>query len=202
MRVLVASRSPGKLREMRPLLVAAGYSPIDLASAGIPEAPLEDAIEMHASFESNALAKARHFFAMSGLPTLADDSGLCVDALGGRPGVRSKRWSERPDLQGQALDDANNALLTRLLAVHESRRAVFACAVAFVDEDGEIVRRGEARGRMLTEPQGGNGFGYDPYFWSDELECSFAVASQAEKARVSHRGRALRSVLAALAARR
>lgn len=209
MRLLVATRSVGKLRELTPMLLAAGYTPIDLETAGIAEAPVEDAIEAHESFEANALAKARHFHAISGLPTLADDSGLCVDALGGRPGVRSKRWSERPDLVGQALDDANNAVLQRALAsalaehpIGGTRAAGYVCAAAYVDDDGELVRRGETRGQIVESPRGTGGFGYDPYFLSDELALTFAEVSREAKGEVSHRARAVRAILAALAGRR
>lgn len=209
MRLLVATRSVGKLRELTPMLLAAGYTPIDLETAGIAETPNEDAIEAHESFEANALAKARHFHAISGLPTLADDSGLCVDALGGRPGVRSKRWSNRPDLAGQALDAANNEALqdalTSALAKLPSgatRAAGYVCAAAYVDDDGELVRRGETRGQIVEVPRGTGGFGYDPYFESDELGRTFAEVSREAKGEVSHRARAVRAILAALAGRR
>lgn len=198
-RLLVATRSAGKLRELAPLLRAAGYVPIDLETAGIPEAPAEEAIEGHDSFESNALAKARHFFAVSGIPTLADDSGLCVDALGGGPGVRSKRWSGRADLRGQALDDANNAMLLAALGAGVPRTAGYVCAAAYVDDAREIVRRGETRGQIELAPRGRGGFGYDPLFRSDELGRTFGEVTREEKEAVSHRGRAVRSVLDALA---
>lgn len=201
-RLLVATRSPGKLRELLPMLRAAGYTPIDLETAGIAEAPLEDAIEAHDTFEANALAKARHFHAISGLPTLADDSGLCVDALGGHPGVRSKRWSGRSDLSGQALDDANNAMLQEALAPRLARGAAYVCAAAFVDGDVELVRRGETRGEIVHVACGSGGFGYDPFFRSDELGRTFAEVSREEKAAVSHRARAVRGILEALKSRR
>lgn len=198
-RLLLATRSAGKLRELAPLLREAGYVPVDLETAGIPEAPEEDAIEAHDTFEANALAKARHFFSISGIPTLADDSGLCVDALGGRPGVQSKRWSGRRDLSGLALDDANNATLLAALSPAASREAAYVCAAAYVDDEREVVRRGEARGTILAAPRGTGGFGYDPYFVSQELGRTFAEVSREEKASVSHRARAIRAVLAVLA---
>jgi len=201
-RLLLASRSAGKLRELQPMLRAAGYEGIDPASAGLAETPHEDAIESHATFEANALAKARHFHALTGMPALADDSGLCVDVLGGRPGVRSKRWAAAPGMSGVALDEANNRALLAALAQATERGASFVCAAAYVDEEGELIRRGETRGVVLSAPEGTGGFGYDPYFWSVELGRAFGAVTAAEKGRVSHRGRAVSAVLAALRDRR
>ena len=130
---------------------------------------------------------------------LADDSGLEVIALGGRPGVRSKRWSGRSDLEGQVLDDANNAKLLEELADVDDRRARYVCAAAFVDRWGELVSRGTTDGQVLRAPRGCGGFGYDPYFFSAELGMTFGEASPEAKERVSHRGRAFRALLAALA---
>jgi XTP/dITP diphosphohydrolase len=195
---LLATRSAGKMRELRALLREAGLEVIDLVDAGIPEGSDEDALEAYESFEANALAKADHFHALSGLPTLADDSGLEVDALGGEPGVRSKRWSERSDLAGQALDDANNALLLmRLngLDAPDDRVARYVCAAAFVDGDRRLVERGETAGWITREPRGTGGFGYDPYFHSSDLERTFAEVAMEEKARVSHRSRAFAKLL-------
>ena len=199
MRILLATRSAGKLRELRPLFAERGLAVIDLVEAGIAETPAEDDLEAYESFEENALAKGRYFFALSGLPVAADDSGIEVRALGGRPGVRSKRWSERPDLSGQALDDENNRRLVSLLAPHADRRARYVCAAAFVDGAREIVRRGEVTGVITAAPRGSNGFGYDPWFESDELAKTFGEASMEEKARVSHRARAFRELLSAIA---
>lgn len=201
-RVLVATRSDGKLRELRPLLAAAGITPLDLDMVGLAYTAAEEEIEMHDTFEANALAKARYFHALSGLPVMADDSGLEVDALGGRPGVRSKRWAGRSDLRGQALDDANNAALRAALEMFVDRRGGYICAAAFVDTEGEVVRRGETWGTLLREPQGNGGFGYDPYFWSAELTRTFGEASVEAKASVSHRARAFAALLAALVGRR
>ena len=103
-KAVLATRSQGKLRELRPLLLGHGVHAVDLEHAGIAESPDEDRLETHDTFEGNALAKARYFFQLTGLPTFADDSGLVVDALGGKPGVHSKRWSGRTDLHGVALD--------------------------------------------------------------------------------------------------
>jgi XTP/dITP diphosphohydrolase len=202
MRILVATRNAGKLRELVPMLLAGGWQPVELAAAGIVEAPHEAAIESHETFEANALAKARHFFSLSGIPTLADDSGLCVDALGGRPGVRSRRWSGRDDLEGRALDEANNAMLQAALGPDDPRGGAYVCAAAFVDAEDEVVCRAETRGTLLREPRGTGGFGYDPYFLSDELGATFAEGAPEEKARVSHRARAVDAIVAALRARR
>lgn len=197
-RLLVATRNGGKLRELAPLLEAAGFHPVTLDAAGIPETPHEEAIEMHDTFEANALAKARHFHAISGLPALADDSGLCVDALGGRPGVRSRRWSGRHDLRGRALDEANNATLLAALSPGMPRGAAYVCAAAFVDDEREVVRIGSVRGHILDAARGGLGFGYDPLFFSEELGRGFGEVTREDKATVSHRARAVSALLDAL----
>jgi XTP/dITP diphosphohydrolase len=203
--ILLATRSEGKRRELLSLLAPLGSRLVTLDEAGIPATPDEDAIEAHATFEENALAKARWFHSLSGLPCVADDSGLAVDALGGRPGVRSKRWSGRNDLEGNALDAANNALLLESLAAADAagsggRGARYVCAGAYVDDAREIVRRGETIGFILDEPRGSGGFGYDPFFWSPELRCTFGEATMEAKAAVSHRGRAMRALCVALSA--
>lgn len=174
---------------------AAGFDVVDLVAAGIPETPEEADLEHADTFEENALAKARHFFRRSGLPAIADDSGLEVVALGGAPGVRSKRWSERDDLQGQALDDANNALLLARLERATDRSARYVCAAAYCDGVAGFVERGESAGVIISQPRGTGGFGYDPYFESVELGRTFAEVSREEKSRVSHRGRAFAKLL-------
>jgi XTP/dITP diphosphohydrolase len=200
--LLLATRSVGKLRELRPIFAARGLEVIDLDEAGIPEDPAEEELEAFESFEENALAKGRYFHRRAGLPTVADDSGIVVRALGGAPGVRSKRWSGRTDLHGQALDDANNALLLQRLAGVADRTACYVAVAVFVDGPLELVRRGEVSGRIVDGPaRGTGGFGYDPFFVSDELGKSFGEASDAEKARISHRARAFALLIDALAAR-
>lgn len=195
-RVLVATRNADKLRELAPMLAAQGWEVVDLATAGLDERPVEEeALEVAATFAANALAKGRYFFARSGLPTLADDSGLEVDALGGAPGVHSKRWSSRPELTGAALDAANNARLLSALDGAASRAARYVCAAAWVDGSGETVALGETAGRILEAAEGDGGFGYDPLFFSEELGASFGAVSRAEKARVSHRARAVQALL-------
>ncbi|HET9453687.1 MAG TPA: non-canonical purine NTP pyrophosphatase [Gemmatimonadaceae bacterium] len=200
--MLLATRSAGKLRELQPMFAAAGYEAIDLTAAGIPERPDEEHLETAATFEENALIKARHFHRLSGLPTVADDSGIEVDALGGAPGVRSKRWSGRADLEGQALDDANNALLLErlgALGASTGRGARYVCAAALCDGAREIVERGETAGVITLAPRGTGGFGYDPYFESAELGRTFGEVTLAEKARVSHRARAFAKLLRRMA---
>jgi len=194
-RVLLATRSEGKLRELRPLFGAHEYDVIDLRAAGLPETSAEDDLEQFESFEDNALAKGRYFNSLSGLPVVADDSGLQVRALNGDPGVRSKRWSGRVDLTGDALDVENNALLLRSLAGAVDRAARYVCAAAFVDGPREIVRRGEATGHITRTPRGSGGFGYDPYFESDELARTFGEVPASDKERVSHRARAFRALI-------
>lgn len=197
-RILLATRSAGKLRELRHLLGERGVDIVSLEDAGIPETAAEASLETAATFEENALSKARHFFVITGLPTIADDSGLEVRALGGAPGVLSKRWSGRSDLSGQALDDENNALLLRRLAGARDRRARYVCAAAYCDGRVELVDRGEAPGVVLERPRGSGGFGYDPYFHSDELGQTFAEVSVERKASVSHRARAFAKLLGRL----
>jgi XTP/dITP diphosphohydrolase len=199
--VLLATRSAGKLRELRALAERADWDVVDLREAGIVMAPEEDGVEAFDTFEANALAKARYFLARSGgLPVVADDSGLEVAALGGAPGVRSKRWSGRTDLTGEALDEANNALLLERLRGVEDRQARYVCVAVYADGAREVVVRGETAGRIAERRHGGTGgFGYDPYFESVELGCAFSEVGPPEKASVSHRGRAFRALLNAVA---
>jgi XTP/dITP diphosphohydrolase len=190
------------MRELRPLFAQAGISVVDLRAAGIAPAAVEDALEDASTFEGNALAKARYFHRLSRLPTIADDSGLEVIALGGAPGVHSKRWSGRSDIAGDELDAANNALLLRSLEGHADRRARYVCVAAYCDGHTEFVERGEATGTITTSPRGFGGFGYDPYFESDELKRTFGEVALQEKSSVSHRARAFAKLLQRLAPRR
>jgi XTP/dITP diphosphohydrolase len=168
---------------------------VDLIEAGLEESPEEDALEAYDTFEENARAKARYFHVRSGLPAVSDDSGLVVVALGGRPGVLSKRWSGRTDLHGQSLDDENNRLLLQQLRTCTDRRAHYVCAAAYVDSHREFVTRGVVHGRIVDDARGAAGFGYDPFFVADELDRTFGEVSDAEKSRVSHRGRAFAALL-------
>lgn len=197
---VVATRSAGKIAELLPLLAHYGRRAVTLAEAGVVETDAEEALEAFDTFEANALAKARFFAAQTGAVVLADDSGLTVDALDGRPGVRSKRWSGRADLEGPALDLANNAFLQEALREvrrfgREERTAQYVCAAACVWPAGELVVRDQTAGVLLSEPRGSSGFGYDPYFQSDDLGCTFGEATGAQKSLVSHRGRAFRRLL-------
>jgi XTP/dITP diphosphohydrolase len=207
-RFLLATRSEGKLRELREIFSEFGLEAVDLATLGIPETARENNLEEFETFEENALAKARYFFNLSGgMPTFGDDSGMCVDALNGEPGVYSKRWSGRDDLERSDLDAANNAkLVARMRTARAEQGPRFTDAgryisvAAFKDAAGELTRRGEIEGRVLTIPRGTEGFGYDPYFEAPELGGTFAESSIKNTAAGSHRARAFRALLAALRA--
>jgi XTP/dITP diphosphohydrolase len=199
---ILATRNAGKVRELRALFRSANIGVIDLAEAGIEERAEEEGIEVHDTFEGNALAKARYYSARAaGHPVVADDSGLEVLALRGEPGVRSKRWSGRGDLEGSALDAANNALLVARMRGVPDRRARFVCAAAWCAGADSLVVRGEVPGSIVSEPSGREGFGYDPHFFATELGRTLADATVAEKQGVSHRGRAFAALLTALARR-
>jgi XTP/dITP diphosphohydrolase len=200
--LLIATRSEGKLRELRPIFASAGIPVLGLEEAGVGYDPAEEEIESANTFEENALAKARWFALRTGLAAVADDSGLEVEALAGAPGVRSKRWSGRTDLAGAELDAANNACLVKAMHGIVNRRARYVCVAALVDGAGERSRRGETAGLILDSPRGAGGFGYDPYFLSDQLGRTFGEASVGEKEAVSHRGRAFAALLASFSAER
>jgi XTP/dITP diphosphohydrolase len=195
-RLLVASRNRKKLEELRRVLDAAAMTGLTLVSLeDVP--PFDESPETGATFEDNALAKARDGFAATGLPTIADDSGLEVAALNGMPGVLSARWS------GWHGDDAANTalLLAQLRDVPEERRgAAFVSACALVSEAGDVVVRGEWPGAIARDPRGHAGFGYDPVFIPDGSDRTAAQLTSAEKDAMSHRGRALALLLPALQA--
>lgn len=195
--LVLATRSAGKIRELRALCAECGVAVLTLEELGLAETAAEDALEVFGSFEENARAKAQYFARLlPGRFVLAEDSGLVVDALGGAPGVRSKRWTGST-ATGAALDAENNAALLRALEGVQDRRARYECVAVMMHGDREWVRAGRVEGRITSAPRGSNGFGYDPYFESDELGCTFAEAAPEEKARVSHRARAVRGVLRA-----
>jgi XTP/dITP diphosphohydrolase len=196
---ILATRNAGKLRELRALFVAAHLDVVDLAEAGIDERAEEEEIEVHDTFEANALAKARYYSARAGgRAVVADDSGLEVLALDGEPGVRSKRWSGRDDLGGAALDAANNALLLARMEGVADRRARFVCVAAWCAGNESVAVRGEVSGSIVSRASGREGFGYDPHFFVTELGRTLADATVAEKQGVSHRGRAFAALLEAL----
>lgn len=199
-RIVVATRSAHKLREINELVPPIpGIELVDLTTAHIPPRPdEEDSLEVFETFEANALAKARYFAARSNQIVLADDSGLCVDALGGGPGVRSKRFSGRSDLSGDELDLANNEHLLRSLEgiPDEQRGAHYVCAVAIVTPEGrEDVFRGIVEGVIRHGPLGDSGFGYDPLFFVPSLNATFGQISAAEKNGFSHRARAVEAAI-------
>ena len=201
MRLLAATRSRGKQPEIRRVLEPAGVEVIFPDDAGLREDPVEDTLELAETFEGNARRKAEHFARRSGLPTVADDSGLEVFALGGAPGVRSRRWADAAG-SGEEIDAANNAELLRRLrgAPAQRRRARYRCVLVLLREAGAVpqVFEGVATGSILEEPRGNGGFGYDPLFLSDDLGRTFGEATPEEKDAVSHRGRALRALAEAL----
>ena len=181
------------------MVQTAGFTPVSLDTLRIARSADEDAVEGHDTFEENSLAKARYFAARAeGRLVLADDSGLSVDALGGAPGVRSKRWAADSGADGQALDDENNRKLLGELRGAVHRRARYACVAVIAGPDVELWARGECVGEITLEPRGAAGFGYDPYFLSEDLGVTFGEASVAAKEAISHRGRAVRAVLAQL----
>ncbi|HEY0808071.1 MAG TPA: RdgB/HAM1 family non-canonical purine NTP pyrophosphatase [Pseudonocardiaceae bacterium] len=192
MKLLVASRNAKKLAELNRILAAEGMSGLTVVGlADVP--PFPEAPETGATFEDNALTKARDAVAATGLPSIADDSGLTVDALNGMPGVLSARWA------GGHGDDAANLdlVLAQLRDVPDERRGgAFVAAAALATPDGaETVVRGEWRGTLIREPRGTNGFGYDPIFVPEGHEVTSAEMSSAAKDALSHRGRALRQLL-------
>jgi len=194
-KLLLATRNAKKLGELRRILDAEGVTGIEvLGLADVDEFP--EAPETAPDFEGNAVAKARDAVAATGLPAIADDSGIAVDALNGMPGVLSARWSGR-----HGDDDANlDLVLGQLADVPDERRgAAFVCAAALVLPDGtETVVRGEWRGSLIRERRGTNGFGYDPIFLPEGESRTSAQMDPSEKDALSHRGRALRALLPAL----
>jgi XTP/dITP diphosphohydrolase len=192
--LLVASRNRKKLAELHRVLDAAGVSGLTLLSLD-DVASFDEAPETGATFEENALAKARDAYRATGLASVADDSGLTVDALNGMPGVLSARWS------GSHGDDAANTalLLAQLQDVPDDRRGgAFVSACALASEAGEVVVRGEWPGSIVREPRGDGGFGYDPVFLPSGSDRTAAQLSPDEKDAASHRGRALALLVPAL----
>lgn len=196
-RIVLATGNAGKLRELAELLAVRGLEAVPQARFGI-EPPAEDGT----TFVANALLKARHAARLSGLPAIADDSGLEVDALGGAPGVRSARWAG----EGCSDEDNNRRLLAELALVPAgSRGARYRCAMVFVrhaDDPAPVVCEAAWEGSIGTAPRGGGGFGYDPLFEVAGTGQTAAELSAESKNRTSHRGRALRALVAALPSER
>ncbi|GAB3302166.1 RdgB/HAM1 family non-canonical purine NTP pyrophosphatase [Geodermatophilus aquaeductus] len=194
-RLLLATRNAGKLAELQRLLADAVPGVEVVGLRDVPEYP--EAPETGATFAENALLKAREAVRYTGLPAVADDSGIAVDALNGMPGVLSARWSGR-----HGDDAANTALLLGQVAdvPDERRGAAFVCAAALVTPDGaESVVERQWRGRVVREPRGGNGFGYDPVFVPDGLQLTSAELEPAEKDARSHRGQAFAALVPVVA---
>ncbi|HMW18536.1 MAG TPA: RdgB/HAM1 family non-canonical purine NTP pyrophosphatase [Accumulibacter sp.] len=184
MKLVLASNNTKKLRELDAILAPLGWQLLPQGELGIPEVE-----EPHVTFVENALVKARHASRMSGLPALADDSGLCVDALGGQPGVYSARYAGEPKS-----DARNNEKLLETLVDNPQRAARFVSVIVFVrhaDDPQPVIAEGEWHGEILAAPRGDDGFGYDPVFYIAELAQTAAELSAAEKNRRSHRGQAL-----------
>lgn len=194
-RFLLATRNPHKVREIMDLL---GGLPIELqslAELGIEPLAGEDDVEVHSTFEQNSLAKARFYRKHTGMDVIADDSGLCVDALGGGPGVRSRRFAADHGSARSDQDAANNECLVRLLdSVEEGRRgAHYRCAVACVAADRTLVVGGRVDGLITRTERGKGGFGYDPLFLLRSYDRTFGELPPDVKARISHRAEAIRA---------
>lgn len=192
MKFVLASKNEKKLEEMRSILSELGVEVLSEAQAGV-DVTVE---ETGTTFEENALLKAGAVMKASGLPAIADDSGLCVDALGGAPGVYSARYG------GEDMDDAARCrLVLENIRGQLSRACGFVCAVCCAFPNGEtLTAKGECRGTLAYAPQGENGFGYDPVFFLPEKKKTFAQLTAEEKSQVSHRGKALRAFAKALRA--
>ncbi len=191
MRVVAATKNPGKIKEISSILSKLGLEVISQADAGINV----DIVETGKTFKANALLKAKSIALMCDDAVLADDSGLCVDALGGAPGIYSARYAGE-----DATDyDKIHKLLTELNGVTD-RKAKFVTAIAFIFPDGrEVITTGETCGHITEVPIGESGFGYDPIFYSDDLKKTFGEATEEEKNSISHRARALTALAGKLA---
>ncbi len=187
-KLVLASGNPGKLREFQQLCEPLGLTLLSQAALGIAEAE-----EPHCTFIENALAKARHASRASGLPAFADDSGICVNALGGAPGVHSARFADAAG-DREAQDARNNAKLMASLAGKGDLGAHYVCVIALVrhaDDPEPLIAEGRWHGKIIDAPRGDGGFGYDPYFFLPALNKTAAELPAAEKNKISHRGKAL-----------
>lgn len=190
-RLVLASHNAGKLREFGEMLAPLDLQILPQAELGVPEAE-----EPFPSFVENALAKARHAARHGGLPALADDSGICVNALGGQPGVHSARFAGEPKS-----DARNNRKLVELLSGKADRRAHYYCVIVLVrdaDDPEPLIAEGRWEGEIIDIPRGNGGFGYDPHFLVPEKKLTAAELDAATKHSLSHRGKALQRLLAML----
>jgi XTP/dITP diphosphohydrolase len=188
-KLVIASNNPGKLREFQHMLAPLGFEVLTQAQLGISEAE-----EPHCTFIENALAKARHVSRTSGLPALADDSGICVEALGGAPGVQSARYAG----DNPKSDRRNNDKLLQDMQGISDRRAHYYCVLVLVrhaDDPQPIIAEGEWHGEIAHAERGDGGFGYDPMFWLPELDRMSSELDHDEKAQLSHRAKALKVLL-------
>jgi XTP/dITP diphosphohydrolase len=196
-KLVLASSNPGKLREIGAVLAPVSIELVSQVSLNIPEAD-----EPHATFLENALAKARHASRAAALPALADDSGLCVDALGGEPGVHSAYYAGREGSREQRDARNNEKLLSQLKDEREAERgAYYACVMVFLRHAADprpLVAEGIWRGEIAREPRGSNGFGYDPLFFLSSIQKTAAELAAEHKNRISHRGVALQKLLGLL----
>ena len=187
-KLVLASNNPGKLREFAQMLAPLDFEVLPQAQFNVPEAE-----EPHFTFVENALAKARHASRLTGLPAMADDSGICLSALGGEPGVHSARYAGEPKS-----DERNNQKMIADLEGTADRRAHYVCVLVLVrhaDDPQPVIAEGEWHGEIISTPQGENGFGYDPYFWVPEKGCTVAQMPADDKNAMSHRGKALRRLI-------
>ena len=183
-KLVIASNNPGKLREIGHLLEPLGIEVLPQSAFNIVEAD-----EPHCTFVENALAKARHASKCSGLPALADDSGICADALQGEPGIHSARYAGEPKS-----DERNNLKLVEALTNQSNRNAHYYCVIVLVrhaDDPQPIIADGTWHGEIILQPRGSGGFGYDPYFYLPQLGKTSAELPLEQKNRISHRGQAL-----------
>lgn len=183
-KIVIASGNPGKLREIRRILEPLGLNVAPQSDFGVPECP-----EPHVTFIENCIAKARHASLHAGLPALADDSGICVDALNGAPGVYSARYAGEP-----RSDARNNEKLIAALANEPNRKAHYYCVIVLVrhpDDPQPLISEGSWQGEIIDTPRGKNGFGYDPYFYLPEFGKTGAELDPDRKNAISHRGQAL-----------
>ena len=187
-KIVLASNNQGKLKEMREIL-----RPLDVSLHSQSEFDVPDAPEPYFTFLENALSKARHAAKLTGLPAIADDSGICVTALGGAPGVFSARFAGEPKS-----DERNNEHLITTLKDHQDRSAYYYCVLVYVRSESDpqpVIADGRWDGEIIAEPRGDAGFGYDPYFYLPNLQCTVAELEATQKNQLSHRAQALQELM-------